>query len=179
LSGYTIYLLAESDTTASAVHEVIPGLLQLYNEVVVLPPNETPEEITGEPKRDALQDCIGAIDGTHLPVSIRGGEDRQAAWRGKEKRLTQNVFAAVDFKLNFVYALAGWEGTAHDQRVFNAAINQQEHPFKVPAGRYYVADAGYANTKTTLTPYREVRYHLKEQERRQLRPADEKELFNL
>jgi hypothetical protein len=81
-------LLAGSDIVVSAVHDVIPGILQLYNEVVVLPPNETPKEIADEPKRDALQDCIGAIDGTHLLVSIRSGEYRQAAWRGKEKKLT-------------------------------------------------------------------------------------------
>jgi hypothetical protein len=63
-------------------------------------------------------------------------------------------------------------GSAHDQRVFDAANNRREHPFKVPLGRYYVADAGYTNTEITLTPYRGVRYHLKEHERAKLRLAD-------
>jgi hypothetical protein len=93
--------------------------------------------------------------------------------------LTQNVFAAADFKLNFVYALARWGGSAHDQRVFGAAKDKRENPFEVPLGCYYVADAGYTNTEITLMPYRGVRYHLKEHERAELRPADEKELFSL
>ena len=29
-------------------------------------------------------------------------------------------------------------------------------------GRYYIADAGFALCDTLLTPYRKVRYHLKE-----------------
>jgi predicted Zn-dependent protease with MMP-like domain len=51
---------------SSAVHEVIPGLLQLYEELVVLLPNETPDEIADDPKNDVLHDCIGTIDGTQM-----------------------------------------------------------------------------------------------------------------
>lgn len=46
-------------------------------------------------------------------------------------------------------------------------------------GRYYLADAGYALTLVTLTPYRGVRYHLKEWERGRRRPQNAKELYNL
>jgi hypothetical protein len=34
--------------------------------------------------------------------------------------------------------------------------------FKIPTGKYYLTDAGYANTPWRLTPYRGVRYHLHE-----------------
>ena len=42
-----------------------------------------------------------------------------------------------------MYILAGWEGSAHDGAVLAAAFDTG---FKVPAGKYYLADAGYALT---------------------------------
>lgn len=72
--------------------------------------------------------------------------------------------------------LAGWEGSAHDCRVLeDAIINGGLH---VPPGKYLLADAGYYNTDP-LTPYRGVRYHLKEQAAANLRPGNKEELFNL
>lgn len=71
-----------------------------------------------------------------------------------------NVLAACGFDLRFHHLTIGWEGSAHDQRVLNETITDGN--FKVPEGRYYLADAGYSNTTNTLTPYRGVRYHLRE-----------------
>jgi len=39
--------------------------------------------------------------------------------------------------------LAGWEGSAHDGAVLEAAFDAG---FKVLTGKYYLADAGYALT---------------------------------
>jgi len=151
-----------------AVYEVLPGLLKLYKEVVRLPKNVTLEEIAEDPKRyPFFADCIGALDGTYLPISIKGGYTKQAPWRGRKGGLTQNVLMAVDFQMNFMYVLAGWEGTAHDSRVINSA---KVKGFEALPGKYYVADAGYSNTPMTLTPYRGVRYHLREQAQVNMRP---------
>lgn len=61
--------------------------------------------------------------------------------------------------MEFLYVLPGWEGSAADSRVFDSARSLD---FKIPEGRYYLADAGYANSDDLLAPYRGVRYHLKE-----------------
>ena len=106
-------------------------------------------------------------------MSIKG---RQAPWRGRKGGLTQNVLAAVDFNINFTYILAGWEGTAHNCSVLDLA---KRKGFEALPGRYYLADAGYSNTPITLTPYRGVRYHLREQSQTNMRPQNAKELFNL
>ena len=61
------------------MYAVLPGLLKLYKEVVKLPKNQTPDNIVDDPKRyPFFADCIGALDGTHLPVSIKGGYKEQA-----------------------------------------------------------------------------------------------------
>ena len=40
---------------------------------------------------------------------------------------------------HFVYILAGWEGSAGDSRVLYDALAKD---FKIPDGKYFLADAG-------------------------------------
>ena len=49
--------------------------------------------------------------------------------------------------------------------------------FLIYVGKYYLGDAGYGNKNGILSPYRSVRYHLKEFSDRP--PENEQELFNL
>ena len=107
-------------------------------------------------------------------MTVNGNE--AAPYRNRKGTLSQNVMVACDFDLNFVYVSSGWEGSASDARVLNSAI---QSGFRVPEGKYYLVDGGYANTPKFLAPYRNVRYHLKEQSRGNCRPRDHKELFNL
>ena len=66
------------------------------------------------------QDCIGAIDGTHVCASVL--PEIQGRFRGCKDGTTQNVLAAISFNLKFTYVLAGWEGSVHDSRVLNNAF---------------------------------------------------------
>jgi hypothetical protein len=79
--------------------------------------------------------------------------------------------------MEFVYILAGWEGSAHDVRVLQNA--QMSYGFNTPKGKYWLGDAGYSNSEFVLAPYRGVRYHLKEVKQAGQRPSNAKELFNL
>ena len=78
--------------------------------------------------------------------------------------------------MNFVYILAGWEGSAHDGRVLADAKSKG---FAAPPGKYYLADAGYSNSALTLVPYQKTRYHLREQAKAAQKPQNAKELHNL
>lgn len=76
----------------------------------------------------------------------------------------------------FFYVCPGWEGSANDARVLeNAELNG----FPREENAVYLADAGYGLRKGYLTPYRTVRYHLREQSRAHLKPKTKEELFNL
>jgi hypothetical protein len=79
--------------------------------------------------------------------------------------------------MEFVYILAGWEGSAHNSVVYRSA--QYKHGFITPPNKYWLGDAGYANSDTILVPYRGTRYHLKEQINAGKKPENPKELFNL
>ena len=68
------------------------------------------------------QDCVGAIDGTHVRASVP--LEIQGRFRGREDGTTQNVLAAISFDLKFTYVLAGQEGSAYDSRVLNDAFTR-------------------------------------------------------
>ena len=106
-----------------------------------------------------FEDCIGALDGTHIAAHIPSS--LQPRYRNRKQFISQNVLACCDFDMRFTYLLAGWEGSAHDQRVLSDAIYQ--HDLLILPGKYYLGDAGYTNSEYCMVPYRGVRYHLKEQ----------------
>nr|KYP48369.1 Putative nuclease HARBI1 [Cajanus cajan] len=118
-------------------------------------------------------DCLGAIDGTHVRVKV--GRSDAPRFRGRKDWPTQNVFAACDFDMKFTYVLGGWEGTASDSRILKDVLGRED-PLIIPQGKYYLGDAGFMLKGQIITPYRGVRYHLKEYSRRA--PQNPRELFN-
>jgi hypothetical protein len=136
---------------------------------------ETSSKITSNSSFTPYFDhIVGAIDGTHIdlrvPSAIRG------RYYGRKNKTTINVMAACDFSYRFLYVLAGFEGTAHDSRVLNEAINK--YGFRIPTGKGYLADAEYAQTHQVFTPYRGVRYHLNEWGDEEERLKNKEELYN-
>ena len=120
----------------------------------------SPSQITDNPKYISyFDDCIGALDGIHVAAYVSKLE--QPRYRNRKGTLSQNVLAVCDFNMQFVHVLAGWEGSAHDARVLSDA--QLRHGFTTPKGKYWLGDAGYGNSEFIMSPYRGVRYHLKEQ----------------
>ncbi|KAI9169272.1 hypothetical protein LWI28_009860 [Acer negundo] len=118
-------------------------------------------------------DCVGAIDGTHIRVKV--SKDEAPRYRGRKDYTTQNVMAACGFDMRFTYVLPGWEGTASDSRIIKNALVRADKLI-IPKGKFYLVDAGYMLRSGLLTPYRGVRYHLKEYSARA--PEDAQELFN-
>ncbi|KAK4409372.1 hypothetical protein Sango_0010200 [Sesamum angolense] len=80
--------------------------------------------------------------------------------------------------MHFIYILVGWEDSAADSRVLRDAITRSIG-LKIPRENYYLVDSGYSNGKGFLSPYRVVRYHLKEWESGNNTPQSHQEFFNM
>ncbi|CAL9001103.1 unnamed protein product, partial [Prunus brigantina] len=106
-----------------------------------------------------FENCIGALDGTHIPVIV-SAKDRPR-YRNRKGDISTNVLGVCDPDLKFIYVLSGWEGSASDACVLRDAL-ARDNPFQVPSDKYYLVDVGYANGQGFLAPYRETRYHLNE-----------------
>ncbi|WVZ71421.1 hypothetical protein U9M48_020011 [Paspalum notatum var. saurae] len=123
-----------------------------------------------------FDNCIGAIDGTHVPVIVPASKVLQHV--GRHGYTTQNVLAICDFDMRFTFAVAGWPGSAHDMRVFNDAIRKYGDKFPhPPPGKFYLVDSGYPNRPGYLALYRGTKYHIPEY-RQGSGPSGKKEVFN-
>jgi hypothetical protein len=139
-----------------------------------------------------FKDALGAIDGSHIHSAPPSAS--RASYRNRKGFVSQNCLFICSFDLEFVYAYTGWEGSATDARVYEAARSLD---LVIPEGKYYLADAGFPSCNQLLVPYRGVRYHLAEWGRAALRyvnlqymrihihlrriyrPTNKEELFNL
>ncbi|GMI90315.1 hypothetical protein like AT1G43722 [Hibiscus trionum] len=87
-----------------------------------------PEQIRNDSRyMPHFKDCIGAIDGTHISAILPPNE--QIPYIGRKGVPTQNIMAVCDFNMCFTFVVAGWEGTAHDTRIFLEAIRDPELKF--------------------------------------------------
>ncbi|KAM3221866.1 hypothetical protein P3L10_021136 [Capsicum annuum] len=130
-----------------------------------------------------FKDCIGALDGTHVKARLPQGQE--ISYISRKGYPTQNILAVIDFNMCFTFALARWEGSAHDNRIFRETLRRQKLNFPHSLeNKYYLVDSGYSHTKGYMAPYRgdNVRYHLSDFRRgatRQLREPNERiEEFN-
>jgi len=147
-------------TISHALHEVADCILETESDFVKVPEaNYHANYISSNPKFSPFFDmCIGPLDGSHIPAFIENTEIKNL-FQTNRHGISQNVLAACDFDLIFKYVLAGWEGSAHDGKLLEYAL---EHGFPQYAGRFWLCDAGFALSLGFLVPYRGVRYHLKE-----------------
>jgi hypothetical protein len=166
-----------------------------YTKQVQLPKANQPtsSSILNNPKLfPFFEGALGAIDGTHINCSPSAAE--QDGCRNRKGGLSQNCLACCSFELRFLYMVSGWEGSAADGALY---INSRYNDLAIPAGKFYLADAGFGACDALLVPYRGIRYHLAEWGRANIRyvtyctlsmrnyesllfrPANYKELFNL
>ena len=133
---------------------------------------------------------------------VQGPE--KASYRNRKGVISQNVLAACNFDLEFIYVLSGWEGSAHDSKVLQDALTRRTNRLQVPegnrlqvpegdlsydnlflivcfhvSGKYYLADCGFPNRRNFLAPLRSTRYHLQDFRGEGRDPTNQNELFNL
>ena len=59
-----------------------------------------------------------------------------SSYHNRHGMISQNVLAACNFDLEFMYVLSGWEGSAHDSKVLNDALTRR-NGLKVPQGIFF------------------------------------------
>jgi hypothetical protein len=77
-----------------------------------------------------FKDCIGAIDGSHIPCVVHAYKFVQHLCR--KGLTTQNVMAACDFDMIFTFIPTGWPDSVHDMRVFVDAMTTWKDGFSHP-----------------------------------------------
>ncbi|KAL2893163.1 putative nuclease HARBI1 [Bienertia sinuspersici] len=124
-----------SSETVSRIFKEVMDAMDGLSRDILRPRDPEFKEIPSHIVNDArymphFKDCIGAIDGTHIDIIT--AEEDQLRYRGRKGTSTVNVMVACDFDLLFTYVLTGWEGSAHDSRIFLDAIGNESLNFPKP-----------------------------------------------
>ena len=166
-----------TETLHRNINEVIRSIL-LCKSVLIKPVTDNepiPYVISDNPKFfPYLENCVGALDGNFIDAFVRA--EYTEAFRNRKSQTSQNVLGVIRFDMTWTFVLAGWEGKAHHSRVLGDAYIKG---LRKNANQYYLGDASYALSRFVLTPYRGVRYHLREWGAANVRPQCREELFNL
>ncbi|WCJ38243.1 hypothetical protein M5689_019315 [Euphorbia peplus] len=163
--------------TSQNFNKTLKALNTIAPEMMVKPSIGIPAKIRESTRFNPFfKDCIGAIDGTHIPAMVQVQD--VSSYRNRHGFQSQNVLAACNFDLQFMYVLSGWEGSAHDSKLLNDALSRRNR-LVVPQGKYFLVDCGFANRRQFLAPLRGVRYHLKDFGGHGRHPRNASELFNL
>lgn len=189
---FALYIFAHNTTIRVTCHEflvtwssvsrsmnmLLPMFEALHKAVCRQMPDEwLDREIELDPKLNAFNGCIGAIDGTHVFAHIRATEQKN--WRDRRGNVSQNVLAAVRYcDGGFSYVLAGAEGSITDSTLASLAL-QGMHSFKIPPHRYYLGDSGFGIRGGLVIPFANVCYHLQDWRDADNPPKDACELYNL
>ncbi|TYK14046.1 retrotransposon protein [Cucumis melo var. makuwa] len=131
------------ETVSRHFNIVLLAVVQLYEELIKRP---VPRLYLN------LQNCLGALDGTYIKVNVPVGD--RSTFRTRKGEIATNVLGVCDTKGDFVYVLAGWEGSAADSRILRDALSQ-ENGLQVPKGqRYHLQEwRGAANAPTNPNEY--------------------------
>uniref|UniRef100_A0A8I6WIF5 DDE Tnp4 domain-containing protein n=1 Tax=Hordeum vulgare subsp. vulgare TaxID=112509 RepID=A0A8I6WIF5_HORVV len=103
--------------------------------VDIIRPSDPEFRVVHDRLRDArfaphFDGCIGAIDGSHIPVIVPNGEIVNHV--GRHGYPTQNIMAVCDFDMRFTSIVVGWPGSAHDTRIFRYTLVKYADRFPHP-----------------------------------------------
>lgn len=165
-------------TVTTKFSDVINALCCLHSDIVSWKReelNETPPRIIHDKRYfPYFEDCIGAIDGTH--VCVRVGGNKKITYWNHHNYTSMNILAVCDFNMKFIYTRIGVPGRAHDSKILTyCARHDNFFPFP-KSGKYFLVDSGYPNRRGFLAPYRGEAYHPNHFAGR--RPTTVLEMFN-
>ncbi|KAA0036694.1 retrotransposon protein [Cucumis melo var. makuwa] len=138
------------ETVSRHFNIVLLAVLRLYEELIKRPVPVTSN--CDDQRWKCFENCLGALDGTYIKVNVPAGD--RPTFRTRKGEIATNVLGVCDMKGDFVYVLAGWEGSAADSRILCDALSQ-ENGLQVPKGkRYHLQEwRGAANAPTNAKEY--------------------------
>ena len=119
-------------------------------------PNERIEIARRIEAKYAFPNCVGFIDGTLHALSQVPQREDAPDYSGRKVRFSLSTLIVCDDKRQIRYLLAGWPGTAHDNRIFKASnLYKQSAEFFGPT-EYILGDSAYECTPFQVSAFRKT-----------------------
>ncbi|PKI68529.1 hypothetical protein CRG98_011078 [Punica granatum] len=145
------------ETVSQVIKKVARGIQEVSADFITSRNVLIQPEIVNDERWRFFRHCIGAIDGTHVAACMP--QANRVLYRDRNADILQNVLAVCSRDMMFTYVMTGWEGSAHDSRVFADAASLESFP-ALRGRQYYVVDAGFSNIPGYLAPYKGERLFL-------------------
>lgn len=116
------------------IRRVCTAIASLSSELIKFPTTEeeVQDAVVNFSDKYHIPQCLGAIDGTHVPIR-RPSSDSQA-YMNRKGWYSYNVQATADHKFCFTSVTIKWPGSMHDASVFQAsALNKALTDGTIPA----------------------------------------------
>ena len=137
------------------VEEVNRGILLVFNNIVQVPNTvEQLEEKAHEFEQlheNQFNNCIGAIDGVHIPIGITD-KTTYTSYYNHKGFYSFNSIVLVDARCKILAADLGFPGCRHDSYCFDMGTIKS-FVESLPNRFMVVADAGFALTSKLLIPF--------------------------
>ncbi|KAJ0024727.1 hypothetical protein Pint_06823 [Pistacia integerrima] len=114
-------LVRSGETVSRNFHAVLNAVLRMHT-ILLKQPEPITEDSTDE-RWKWFKNCLGALDGTHIRVQVLAHD--KPRYRTRKNEIATNVLAVCTPKMQFIYILPGWEGSAADGRVLRDAISRR------------------------------------------------------
>ena len=154
-------------TVCEIVHETVEAIVnKLLGQYIKFPTGEAQREvIRGFERKWNFPQCVGAIDGSHIPV--QAPLLNHTDYYNRKGWYSVLVQAIVDHRYLFLNINVGWPGSVHDARVFaNSAIYAQVKAKQILQGDvrkicgqdvppFLIGDSAYPLLPWLLKPFQE------------------------
>lgn len=103
------------------IRKVCAAIANLSSQLIKFPTTEEDvrEAVTHFAAKYHIPQCLGAIDGTHIPIQTPSSDSQ--AYVNRKGWHSYNVQATADYKFCFTNVSIQWPGSMHDASVFQAS----------------------------------------------------------
>jgi DDE superfamily endonuclease len=131
------------------------AIRSLRDKAVFWPDESERQEIANRVRRDhTFPNCVGFIDGTLFPLSKCPSTDDAPDYSGRKFSYSLSVLIINDDSRLIRYYLAGWPGSAHDNRIWNnTAVCQRPEEF-FSDRQYILGDSAFENSNIMVSSYK-------------------------
>ena len=116
----------------------------LYNKYVNWPGPEERKKIAETFYfKHQLPNCVGVIDGTLFPLAFKPQRDDYKGFHGRKHLYSLSTLIVNDHKRRVRYFLAGWPGTAHDERIMKNSKLVFENKSMFAENEFIIGDSAF------------------------------------
>jgi DDE superfamily endonuclease len=145
-------------TVENFKRRVVKAIMSLRKDVIFWPGEAERAQISARIEAQyKFKDCVGLMDGTLFPLRFKPERKDAPDYSGRKFAYSLSTLIVCDDQKLIRYYLAGWPGTAHDNRIFkNSALYLKPANF-FSALQYILVDSAYEAMTHIIPSFRKPR----------------------